>query len=66
VRETKCSFSLTSRLSYFTSRPVWTYKWIVRLDRLICRLPVWPRHYHATRTWHKIRPVAVAYVLRKP
>jgi SAM-dependent methyltransferase len=66
VRETRCSFSLTSRLAWFTSRPVWTYKWIVQLDRLICRLPVWPNHYHATRTWHKIRPVAVAYVLRKP
>lgn len=66
VRETRCSFSLTSRLSWFVSRPVWTYKWIVQLDRLICRLPVWPRHYHATSTWHKIRPVAVAYVLRKP
>jgi SAM-dependent methyltransferase len=66
VRETQCSFSPASRLSWFISRPVWTYKWIVQLDRLICRVPVWPRHYHATRTWQKIRPVVVAYVLRKP
>lgn len=66
VRETRCAFSLTSRLAWFTSRPVWTYRWIVQLDKLICRLPVWPRNYHATRFWHKIRPIAVAYVVRKP
>lgn len=66
VRETTCAFSLLSRLSFFTSRPVWTYKWIVRVDRLICLLPFWARHYHATRIWQKIRPVEVAFVLRKP
>lgn len=66
VRETTCTFSLLSRLSLFTSRPVWTYKWIVRLDHLICRLPLWPRYYHATRAWQKIRPVTAAFVLRKP
>lgn len=66
VRETTCSFSLLSRLSFFTTRPVWTYKWIVRMDRLICLLPFWPRYYHATKTWQKIRPVEVAFVLRKP
>ena len=49
------------------------FKWLpernfpsLQLDWLICRLPVWPRCYHATRTWHKIRPAVVAYVLRKP
>lgn len=66
VRETVCAFSLMSRLSFFTSRPVWSYKWIVQLDQLICLLPFWPRYYHATRAWKKIRPVEVAFVLRKP
>jgi SAM-dependent methyltransferase len=66
VRETLCMFSLVGRLSYFTSRPIWSFKWILQLDRLICRLPVWPQHYHPKRIWHKIRPAGVAFVLRKP
>ena len=38
----------------------------VRIDELISRLPLWPNVYHATRTWHKIRPVAAAFVVEKP
>lgn len=66
LRETRCCLSVMSRLSRFIGRPVWTVPWAVRLDAWLCRLPVWSRRYHATRPWHKLRPVVVAYVLEKP
>lgn len=66
VKETRCMFSLLTRLEPLLRRPVWTVPWVVTLDTWLSRLPVWPRRYHATRFWHKIRPTAVAYVLSKP
>ena len=67
VRETRCMFSLMSRLSpLFGGRSVWTSRAVVEVDRAICALPVWPRNYGAQRFWHKIRPTAVSYVLGKP
>jgi SAM-dependent methyltransferase len=66
VREIRCMFSLTSRLSLFTSTPVWTIDWVVRLDAALCAAPIWPRRYHALHALHKLRPTALAYVLRKP
>ena len=65
VREARCMYSLTSRLSHFLARPVWTYEVVTLLDELICRLPVWSRAYHAKSIWQKLRPTAVAYVLRR-
>jgi SAM-dependent methyltransferase len=65
LRETPCMFSLTSRLSWIISKPVWQVSWIVRMDRVLCALPVWPRRYHARNTIEKVRPTAVAYVLSK-
>ena len=67
VRETPCMFSLTSRLSLLLGvRSTWTSKSIVKMDRLICSLPIWPKKYGAHRAWHKIRPTSVSYVLKKP
>lgn len=67
VKETRCMFSLTSRLSLFNGgKTVWTSPTVVKLDRLLCALPIWPRGYGAEKFWHKIRPTCVAYVLRKP
>ncbi len=66
TRETRCMFSLSTRLEPLLGRSVWTVPWLVRLDALLCRLPIWPQRYHATRLWHKFRPTGVAYVLQKP
>ena len=66
LRETRCMFSLTTRLEPLLGRPVWTVPWVVHADAALCRLPLWPRHYHATRLWQKFRPTGVAYVLEKP
>ena len=66
LHETRCNLAVMSRLSRLLGRPVWSVAWAVRLDAWLCRLPVWSRRYHATRPWHKLRPVSVAYVLEKP
>ena len=67
VRETRCMFSLTSFLRFFINEHrLWRKKSIVNLDALLCRLPVWSNEYGAERLWHRIRPTAVAFVLRKP
>lgn len=65
VKETRCMFSLTSRLQGLMRRRIWTLGWVVTLDAWLCRLPVWPDRYHAESTVGKLRPTAVAYVLAK-
>lgn len=66
VRETRCMFSLMTRLSpLLQGKSVWTFSSIVKLDRIVCSIPVWPNYYGASRLWHKIRPTAVSYVLHK-
>ena len=65
VKETRCMFSIMSRLQRLLGRPVWTVNWVVRWDEWICKLPVWPQRYHATWAWQKIRPTGVAYVLKR-
>jgi len=66
VRETRCMFSLTSRLAWFWPEKVWRSNGVVMLDRLLCALPVWPDVYHARNAIQKLRPTSVAYVLSKP
>lgn len=62
--EARCMFSLMSRLTHAGIAP-WRSPLVVRVDDMLCRLPVWPRRYHATSWWHKLRPTATALVLRK-
>jgi SAM-dependent methyltransferase len=66
VREARCGFSLFTRLPHINKRSPWTYRWVIQLDALVCRLPIWSRHYHATHVWQKIRPISIAFVLQKP
>jgi SAM-dependent methyltransferase len=66
VKETRCNFSLTSRLSPLFKRSVWTYDSVVKLDAWLCSLPIWTDAYHATSALQRFRPTGVAFVLRKP
>jgi SAM-dependent methyltransferase len=66
VRERKCVFPLTVRLRYLMKSPVYNSRLCVLFDAAICNLPIWPYRYHATRFWHKLRPSAIFYVLKKP
>lgn len=63
--ESRCMFSLTHKLAHALRRPIYTSKWAVRADRLICSLPIWPQSYHATTIWHRFRPTSAAFVLAK-
>ena len=65
VKETRCMFSLTSRLQRLMQRRIWTVGWVVTLDAWLCRLPLWSDRYHADTAIAKLRPTAVAYVLAK-
>ena len=66
LKETRCMFSLMSRLSpLMGGRSVWTSRFVVQIDQVVCRLPIWPRKYSGEKPWYKIRPTAVSYVLEK-
>jgi SAM-dependent methyltransferase len=64
THQTPCMFSLTSRLVHIGIAP-WRSPSVVRLDKMLCRLSIWPHRYHATRWWHKLRLTATALVLLK-
>lgn len=66
VRERKCMFSLTSRLSHVISGSVFNNATVVALDALLSALPIWPKVYHAHNALQKLRPTSVYYVLQKP
>ncbi|MEW5967873.1 MAG: class I SAM-dependent methyltransferase [Pseudomonadota bacterium] len=66
VSERKCMFSLTSRLRYVVSGPVFNNAAAVALDAALSALPIWPRVYHARNALQKLRPTAVYCVLQKP
>lgn len=65
ARESKCVFSLTSRLRFLLACPVYNSRLAVLLDSLLCRLPLWSDKYHPTGFLQKLRPTAVFYVLEK-
>lgn len=64
-RESRCVFSVIARFAPLFGNPIWTYKWIVQLDRFICSIPFWSDKYHATKIWHRFRPTVVSFVLKK-
>lgn len=65
IREQKCMFSLTSRLSYLLRSPVYNHSLAVKLDRILCGLPFWREHYHPAGILQKLQPVSVFFVLSK-
>lgn len=65
-RERLLGFPLTLRLGLALRRDPYNAKWIVRLDGLVAGFPIWFRTYHATRSWQKLRPTHVYFVLCKP
>lgn len=66
LKETRCMFSLMSRLSpLMGGRSVWTSRLIVQVDQAMCKLPIWSRKYGGQKALYKIRPTAVSYVLSR-
>jgi SAM-dependent methyltransferase len=64
VREARCFFPITSRLRYLKRSPVFNSRPCVIFDALLCSLP-WSKRYHASRFWHKFRPLGVYLLLTK-
>ena len=64
VEETKCMFSLTSRLRYIFD-PVYNSNTAVMIDKLFCMLFGWNTTYHATNPFSKLRPTSIFYILQK-
>lgn len=65
-RQAACQFSLTSRLNYLMSAPVYNSRMSTRIDAFLCGLPLWPNRYHPQFFFHKLRPWSVFFVLQKP
>jgi SAM-dependent methyltransferase len=62
--QTNCMFSLMSRFQRIGIAP-WQSPWIVRLDEMVCRFPIWPSRYHPRAWWHKLRPTGTTFMLLK-
>ncbi len=66
INKSRCMFSLTNRLGFWRGKPAYNSRLMVNWDRFFCFLFGWNKRYHAVNIWQKLRPVAIAYVLRKP
>lgn len=66
VKETRCMFSLTPRLTRVAgiAHPYNSPR-VVALDELAARLFSWNQTYHATRLYQRFRPTDVSFVLAK-
>lgn len=65
IAESKCMFSLTSRLHYLIKKPVFNSTIAVGLDAIVSAFPLWSSVYHAKNAVQKLRPTSVFCVLRK-
>ena len=65
-RETRCMFSLTSRLGKLIGGSAYNSRMVVSLDKLICAFPIWPDVHHAANSFQKLRPTSVFHILEKP
>jgi len=65
VREKRCAFSLMSRFKYLLGQPAYNSRFVMKLDKLVCRLPIWSRRYHPRIFLHKLCPTMMVFVLRR-
>lgn len=65
LNESKCMFSLTSRLRHVLRGPVYNNRLAVALDDFLCRFPYWADAYHARSAWQKLRASSIFLVLIK-
>jgi SAM-dependent methyltransferase len=59
-------FPLMARWHSMMATAPHNIRWVVKLDCLICRLPIWFRRYHARRWWQKFRATGVFFIVHKP
>lgn len=66
ISKSRCMFSLTHRLGILQGKQAYNSRAMVNCDRFFCFLFSWNKTYHAVNIRQKLRPVAIAYVVRKP
>lgn len=66
VRQARCVFPLTRRLTHFTKYSAFNSTLLVKLDAFLSRAFSFNERYHAESRWQKVRPNSVFLVLRKP
>lgn len=64
ISEEKVLFPLTRRLKSKNGE-ISSSKAVIYLDYILSKIFSWNNRYHSTKSWHKIRPQSVFYVLRK-
>jgi SAM-dependent methyltransferase len=64
-REHLTSFALTSRWRYILMTPPYNNNWVVKLDSLLCSLPIWSKAYHPRWWGQKLRATGVFFIVRK-
>jgi SAM-dependent methyltransferase len=65
VYERMCCFSLTSRLRVLTRDCAYNSRRVMAVDSVLCSIPFWPTAYHPVNVFHKLRPTAAAFVLKR-
>lgn len=65
LRRQRCVHPLTPRVARVLGVNAFNSPQLVALDTALCMLPPWRTRYHAFHWWQRLRPAAVAYVLRK-
>jgi SAM-dependent methyltransferase len=65
LRRQRCVHPLTSRVAGLMGVNTYNSRSLVALDAALCTLPPWGTRYHAFHWWQRLRPAAIAYVLRK-
>lgn len=65
VHESRCDFSLTSKLNPFVKDSIYNSTIIVNLDKVLSNIFSWNKTYHATSVLKKLRPCSKSYVLAK-
>jgi SAM-dependent methyltransferase len=66
VKETRCIFSLISRLRFIFRGPIYNSAAAVYADDILSRLFAWNDRYHCVNPFQKLKPTAAAFVLQKP
>jgi SAM-dependent methyltransferase len=65
ISERKFCFAPMMYLNRKLKKNLYDSRFMLRLDSMLCKLPIWTRKYHAKTALEKFRPSGVFYVLTK-
>lgn len=65
LRRQRCVHPVTPRVAGWFGVNTFNSPTLVAFDAVLSALPPWQSRYHAFHWWQRVRPAAIAYVLRK-